>query len=215
MHVRVDADVVAAAMREDQHQVRRLAPHAGQRQQLLHRRRHAAAEASTICSAGLVHVHGLVAIEADGVDQLLDLARRSAWPSSRRARDANRRARPRRHRIARLRRQHRRDQDLERILLLLFGDLLDRRLLEPVDRLRERRITAAMRRAGRGLRRQAAGIAASTGVSAGWPSSTASTFATARSGHRRPRLARGAAEMRREHDVLELEQPGEHVGSRS
>ena len=42
-----------------------------------------------------------------------------------------------RHRIARLRRQHCRNEDLERILLLILGDLLDRRLLEAGHRFAE------------------------------------------------------------------------------
>ena len=42
MDVRVHADVAVAVEREDQHQVRGLAAHARQRQQLLHRPRHAA-----------------------------------------------------------------------------------------------------------------------------------------------------------------------------
>ena len=41
------------------------------------------------------------------------------------------------HGIAGLRRQHRRDQDLEGILLLILGNLLDRRLVEARDRLAE------------------------------------------------------------------------------
>ena len=47
VHVRVDADVAAALERQDQHQVGGLPADARQRQQLLHRRRHPAAESST------------------------------------------------------------------------------------------------------------------------------------------------------------------------
>ena len=82
-----------------------------------------------------------------------------------------------RHRVLRLRRQHRRDQDLKRILLLILGDLLHRWFLEPVDRARETAHHGANAPAGNnGLRRQP-----HTGVSGGFPDSTAITFLTARS----------------------------------
>ena len=66
-----------AAVRQDQHQVRGLAADARQRQQLLHRRRHAAAEARQDLSQVCLHVDRLVAIEADRIDQPLDLRPRS------------------------------------------------------------------------------------------------------------------------------------------
>ena len=49
MHVRVDADVPEAAERENQDEVGRLPADARQRQQLLHRSRHAAAETIEDC----------------------------------------------------------------------------------------------------------------------------------------------------------------------
>jgi hypothetical protein len=39
--------------------------------------------------------------------------------------------------VSRLRREHRRDEDLEGVFVLVLGDLLDRRRLEAVNRARE------------------------------------------------------------------------------
>jgi len=139
MDVGVDADILDALERQNQHEVRRLASHAGQRQQLVHRARHAAAVPLDQQTAGFLDVPCLVAVEADGIDQPLDLPDGELRHRARRARHAEQ---PRRrgggHRIARLRRQHRRDEDVERIFLALFGDFLDRGQLEIVDGARER-----------------------------------------------------------------------------
>ena len=69
MDVRVDADVLLTLERQDQHEVGRLPADAGQRQQLLHRARHAAAELLDQDAARLLHVRRLVAIEADRIDR--------------------------------------------------------------------------------------------------------------------------------------------------
>ena len=52
-----------------------------------------------------------------------------------------------------------------------------------------------------------------TGVSGGRPPRTATTFLDRQIGHRGPRLGRGAAQMRHEHDVLERQQAGWTSGS--
>jgi len=128
MHVRVDADVLQAPERQDQHQVRRFAADAWQREQFLHRARHAAAEFLDEDAARLLHVRRLVTIEADRIDEPLDLRRSQFRHRARRARDAEEpRRRGGRHRVARLSRQHGRDEHLERIFLTLFGDFFDRR----------------------------------------------------------------------------------------
>jgi hypothetical protein len=75
-----------------------------------------------------------------------------------------------RHRILRLRRQHRRDQHAKRIVLLIPGDLLDGGFLHAADRPGQ---LAHDRADGRGGRHYV------IGVSGGWPSSTASTLRTA------------------------------------
>src|SRR5450759_3049268 len=70
--VGVDADVFPAGVREDEDEIRGLAPHARERQELVHRGGHAPGEARHDLPARLVHVDGLVAVEADGIDQFLD-----------------------------------------------------------------------------------------------------------------------------------------------
>ena len=76
----------------------------------------------------------LVAIEADRVDQLLDLLDRQPRHRPRRARPLEQ---PRRggvrRRILRAGGQQRRDEDLKRILGLRLRDLLDRRQLHAGD----------------------------------------------------------------------------------
>jgi len=80
-----------------------------------------------------------VAIEADRVDQPLDLLRAEPGHRARRARHAEEaRRRGCGHRIARLRRQHGRDEHLERVFLALLRDLLDGGQIEIVDRTCER-----------------------------------------------------------------------------
>jgi len=74
MHMNVDADVLLAAKGEDHHQVRRLAAHTRQRDQFLHRPWHLTAELLDNHPAGVFHEHRFVAIEADGIDQFLDLS---------------------------------------------------------------------------------------------------------------------------------------------
>jgi predicted secreted Zn-dependent protease len=59
-----------------------------------------------------------------------------------------------RHFIPRLRRQHRRDQDLKRILAAVFADLFDRRLLHAANGAAEAREDGGDR-AGRCHHRQA------------------------------------------------------------
>ena len=73
VHMGVDADVPAAFVGENQHQVRRLAAHARQREELLHGARRSAAEILEQLRAGRLDVARLVAIEAHRIDQLLDL----------------------------------------------------------------------------------------------------------------------------------------------
>ena len=70
-------------------------------------------------------------------------------------------------------------------------------------------MTAAMRPRGDGrLRRQL-----HTGVSGGSPVEHREHVADGEVGHRGARLARRAAQMRREHDVLERQQPRMDPGS--
>ena len=161
VHVRVDADVVAAAVNariSTRFAVLRPTPGSVSSSSIV--AGHDAAEAlDRICVHVCLHVRGLVPVEAHRVDQLLDLGRRSASPSSaacapRGTAAATRRRSPH----PRLRREHRRNEDLERILLLLLGDLLDGRQLEPVDGASPAlRITAGIRTRGTsGSRWQAA-----------------------------------------------------------
>lgn len=135
MDMRVHADVVATGMRQNQHQVGSLPANTGQRQQLLHRRRHAAAEALHDLPARLLHVPRLHPIETDRIDQLLDRRHGEGGHRLRRPRDPEQsRRRGVRHRIPRLRRQHGRNQDLEWVLAAVSADLLDCRLLHPAYR---------------------------------------------------------------------------------
>jgi len=139
VHVRVDADVLQALEGQDQHEVGRLPPDARQRQQLLHRARHAAAVPFDENAAGFLHVSRFVPIEADRVNEALDLPGRQFRHRPRRPRDAEQpRRRGGRHRIARLGREHRRDQHVERIFLAFFRNFFDRRQIEVVDGARER-----------------------------------------------------------------------------
>src|SRR5579859_3303754 len=87
VHVRVDADVPLALERQDQDEVRGLAANARQRQQLLHRARYATGKLVDEHAARVAHVHGFVAIEADGIDQALDAFGRELRHRRRRARD--------------------------------------------------------------------------------------------------------------------------------
>jgi len=139
VHVRVDADVLQALEGQDQHEVRRLPPDAREREQFLHRARHASAVPVDEDAARLPHVLRFVPIEADRVNEALDLPGRQLRQRLRRPRDAEQ---PRRcggrHRIARLGRQHRRDQHFERIFLAFFRNFFDRGQIEVVDGARER-----------------------------------------------------------------------------
>src|ERR1051326_3332929 len=171
MDVGVDADVLLAAVGEDQHEVRGLASDAREREQLLHVRRHPSAEARRNLPARLPDVDGLVPVETHGIDQLPNLGERELRHRVRRPRHAKQpRRRGGRHRISRLRRQHRWNEDLKRIFLLIFGDLLAGRFVQPVDGLRQPTHHDGNRRFSQG-----------TGVSGGLPPSTASTFRAARS----------------------------------
>jgi len=139
MHVRVDADVLQALERQDEHEIRGLPPDARKCEELLHGAWHPAAVAFDEDAARCPDVPRLVPIEADRINQPLNLLDRQPRHRSRRARDAKQ---PRRGRsrdgIARLRRQHGRDEHVERIFPALFSDFFDRRQLEMVDRPRER-----------------------------------------------------------------------------
>src|SRR5688572_2550143 len=74
MDMDVDTDVLSAPKREDHHQVRRLSAHSRQRDQLLHRRGHSTAERVDDHPAGVLHEYCFIAVEADRVDQSLDLS---------------------------------------------------------------------------------------------------------------------------------------------
>ena len=127
VHVRVHADMVAAAEGDDEHEVRRLAADTGQRQQCVQRARHDTAESRHQLFAGGLHMDRLLPIEADGIDQPLDRGDRQArHRCGRRCHGKQPRGRGQRRRILRARRQQGRDQHLERAVLLLLGDLLDR-----------------------------------------------------------------------------------------
>jgi len=88
MHVRVDADVLAAAVREDEHEIRRLAADTRQRQQIVHCVRHLAAEPREDLPARRLHVPRFDSVKADRIDQPFDLLRRELRHRARRARDA-------------------------------------------------------------------------------------------------------------------------------
>ena len=72
MDMCVDTDVLRALEREDEHQIRGFPADARQRQQLLHRLGDAAVETFDEQPACLLHMSGLVPVEADGIDQLFD-----------------------------------------------------------------------------------------------------------------------------------------------
>ena len=73
VHVRVDADILAALIGEDQHEVRGLASNAWQCEQLFHRGRCLAAEILQQFGACRLDVTRFVTVEADRINQLLDL----------------------------------------------------------------------------------------------------------------------------------------------
>jgi len=139
VHVRVDADVAAALEGKYQHEVRRLAADARQRQQLLHRARHFSTEGFDEHPAGRPNVPRLVSIEADGIDEALDRPDRQVRHGRWRARGLEE---PRRcgsrGLVLRARGQQRADEDLKRIFLALFGNLFDRGQLETVNLARKR-----------------------------------------------------------------------------
>jgi len=138
VHVCVDADVLQALEGQNQHEVRRLPSDAGQRQQLFHRAGHAAAVPLDEKAARFLDVPGLVPIEAHRINQALNPCGRQLRHRPWRARDAEQACRcGGRHRIPRLRRQHRRNEDLEGVLLTFLRDLFDRRELEMVDGARQ------------------------------------------------------------------------------
>ena len=86
--VGIDADVLRAPVRQDQHQVRGLPSDARQRQQLAHGPRHPSAEPAQDLAARVLHVDGLVPIEADRIDEPLDLLDGQLRDAVRRACDA-------------------------------------------------------------------------------------------------------------------------------
>ena len=88
VHVGVDADVPPALEREDQHEIRRLAADARQRQQFLHGAGTRPPKPLDEHPAGRFHVPRLVPIEADRIDQPLDLLDRQRRHRARRARHA-------------------------------------------------------------------------------------------------------------------------------
>ena len=215
---------------EDEHQVGRLPAHARQHHQLFHRLRHLSAEAIDEHPAAGLHVLGLVAVEADRVDQPLDFLDGELRHRARRPRHLEQ---PRRcgvrGRVLGARREQRRDEDLKGVFGLLVRDLLDRRQLEP----RRWRAPATASLSRQIVRRGFSwfvireghhdsgdqsvtnhGPYASrmirTGVNGGWPLSTAIDVAHGEIGHRGPRLGRAAGHVRREEHVLERQQVRVH-----
>ena len=148
-------------------------------------------------AARLLHVLRLGLVEADRVDELGDLAdgERRHPPRRGRAREQPLGGR-RRGRILRPRREQRRDEHLERVFALLLGDLLDDREFEARDGAGQP-AHHPLDVAGRGL------LHAGTGVSGGAPPTHREDVARREIRHRGPRLDRRAAEVRREHHVLE------------
>ncbi len=132
--VRIHTDVLHAAIGENQHQVRRLAPDARQHQQLFHRHRHSTIEALDQHAAGCEHVPSLVAVEADRIDQPPDLGCGEPGHAGRRAGTPKEpRGRRSRRRVLRASREQRGDEHLKRIMGLILGNFFHRRQLEPVD----------------------------------------------------------------------------------
>ena len=125
MHVRVHADVAAAAIRKDQDERRRFASDAGQRQEILDARRNLPAESLQKLARGLSHMPRFGAVEADRENEPLD-ARHGQRGKRHRVRRAAEQAgrRDLRDRVLRLRRQHRRNQHLEGIVASILVDLL-------------------------------------------------------------------------------------------
>jgi hypothetical protein len=126
--VSIDADVLQAPERHDQDQVRGFPADPRQRQQLVHRRRHAAVKSVDEDSARRLQMTRFVAIEADRIDQPFDVLRGEPGDQARRARNVEQPGRCReRRRILRAGRQQRRDENLKGILFLALRDLLDGR----------------------------------------------------------------------------------------
>ena len=166
------------SIRENQHQVRGLAADTRQRQQLVHGRGRLAAEIPEQLRAGRLDVARLVAVEADRIDQLLDLLDGQLRHRLRRAGLPEQPLGCRVCRgVLRSRGQQRRDGHLKRIFRARLGDLLDRRELEPGDGDGSSRCRITGGR-DRFLARAAAyGI----GVIGGWPLRTFTTFRATRS----------------------------------
>ena len=198
----------AALERQDHHQVRGLPADARQRHQLLERRRHPAAEAlderlrtspsRTAPCCGRSSPDRSASRSACTVSVAIVRGVRAAREQPRRGRE--------RRRVLRARREQRGDQNLERILLLALA----RSSRSPAAPCRRSRAPASASRA----RRRAASAARErawharpshvrTGVSGGWPSSTASDVRDREVGHRRARFGGGAGEVRDQQHVLE------------
>lgn len=125
MHVRVHADVAFAAMRQDQHERRRLAADAGQSQEVLEARRHLAAKSLQDLAGGFLHMPRFGMEEAHRKDEPLDARHGQRREGYRIRRPAEQTGRGDfRDRILRLRRQHGRDQHLEGIFTGILVDLL-------------------------------------------------------------------------------------------
>ena len=130
MHVRIDTNVVATPMRENQDEVRGLAADSRQRQQIIHRLGHDTAKTRKDLLARTLNVHGLVPIEADRIDETFNLLHRQLHHRLWRSRDTEQsRRRGVGDRVLRLCRQHRRDQDLKGIVLLIARQSSRRRAL--------------------------------------------------------------------------------------
>ena len=128
-----------ALIRENQHEVRRLAPDAWQRQQLLHRGRRLAPEIADELRACRLDVSRLVSIEADGIDELLNLLHSQRRHRLRRAGLAEQALGRRVGRgVLRSRGQQRRDRHLKRILGARLRDFFDGGQLEAGDGDRQR-----------------------------------------------------------------------------
>jgi len=139
MHMGVDADVLQAPEREDENQVGRLAADPGQREEFRHGPGHAAAVPPDENPAGFPHVPRLVPVEADRINEPFDLLRRQLRHRPRVPRNAEQAGGGGGgHWISRLRREHRPDQDLERVFAAVLGDLLDGGQCEMVDGARQR-----------------------------------------------------------------------------
>ena len=136
-HVRIDDDALVDAERVAEHDVGRLAPHPGQGDERIHRRRHLAAVRLDEHAAAVLDALSLVAKQADPLDVLLQFLQRHCGVVSGpaiffeqdRSDDVD-------LLVGALRGENRRDQQLERIAVVEFAMRIGIRRTQAADDFR-------------------------------------------------------------------------------